>query len=835
MFSFSIAQDGNPLKPIATSIHQAYDNDYVFEHKIGFEKSSQISNPKSGINRWIQTTLNESEIRSLVANTSSHISLSIPYLNQKNIVLDLIQSDLYADGFTVNSPQGILNYKPGIYYRGIIKGDDESIAAISVFDNEIYGMISTNAGNIVIQSSEENKSIVNIYNDNDITIANPMNCDTKDEENGEDWGSYQEGFMTAGDCVKVYIECDYALYQNKGGTSQTVNWISAVYNNVATLYANESINTTISEVFVWTTQDNYSKTSSSTALSQFRTARPSFNGNLAHLAALGGNNIGGVAYLDVLCSNYNYAYSNISSTYNSVPTYSWTVMVMTHEMGHNLGSNHTQWCGWSGGALDNCYTTEGGCAPGPPPTNGGTIMSYCHLTNYGINFNNGFGSQPGNKIRSEVAAATCLSNSCSSCPTPTGLNASNITNNSALISWNAANGAINYKLDYKLSSATVWNSVTVSGTSYTLTGLQAGSTYNARVQTNCSGGSSSFSGTISFTTTGGSCSAPSNLAISDITTTSAKASWSAVSGALSYNFQYKANSSSSWQTVSVATTSYIMTGLSPSTLYNTRVQTVCSSGTSAYSAQVNFTTAASNSYCASKGTSASQEWVKRVKLNTIDRTSGNDGGYYNGTSMSTSITIGTSQTIYFQAGITGTKRNLYWCVWIDFNRNGSFDDAGERVVAGYSNSTNLLLSNFTVPTSSSAGTTRMRVSMKYGGLPTSCETFARGEVEDYTVNLVSSSGLLSENAKNTIQEINEFEMKPNPVNEVLRLRYQSASSAELKLAVFNLLGEQIKLITVKAYEGMNEMDLDCSDFNQGNYYLQIQSGISKITQKFTKI
>ena len=33
-------------------------------------------------------------------------------------------------------------------------------------------------------------------------------------------------------------------------------------------------------------------------------------------------------------------------------------------------------------------------------------MSYCHLTGYGINFNNGFGTQPGNKIRAEVAAAT---------------------------------------------------------------------------------------------------------------------------------------------------------------------------------------------------------------------------------------------------------------------------------------------------------------------------------------------------------------------------------------------------------------------------------------------
>ncbi|MFN8331580.1 MAG: hypothetical protein U0T81_10250 [Saprospiraceae bacterium] len=53
-----------------------------------------------------------------------------------------------------------------------------------------------------------------------------------------------------------------------------------------------------------------------------------------------------------------YAYSNIYSSYQDVPTYSWTIEVMTYEMGHNIGSNHTHWCGWTGGAIDNCYTPE---------------------------------------------------------------------------------------------------------------------------------------------------------------------------------------------------------------------------------------------------------------------------------------------------------------------------------------------------------------------------------------------------------------------------------------------------------------------------------------------
>ena len=75
---------------------------------------------------------------------------------------------------------------------------------------------------------------------------------------------------------------------------------------------------------------------------------------------------------------------------------------------HNLGSPHTQSCTWPGGAIDNCYATEGGCALGPAPTNGGTVMSYCHLTGYGINLANGFGPLPGQKIRNIIRNNPCL-------------------------------------------------------------------------------------------------------------------------------------------------------------------------------------------------------------------------------------------------------------------------------------------------------------------------------------------------------------------------------------------------------------------------------------------
>ncbi len=381
------------------------------------------------------------------------LTLSIPVNGAQPLTMELVQQSPLANDFFVStsgSDNKPVAYTPGVYYRGVIKGMPGSTVALSVFENEIIGVAATpDKGNLVLGKlqTESNETGYILYSDKDLHAPLPAVCGaTEPLGYTEKIREYAQTAAkpTADKCVRVYLECDYALNQNKGGVAGATNFITAVFNNLATLYANEQITTVISQVFVWTSQDSYPTTNSNSALNSFKTTRPTFNGDIAHLAALGGANIGGVAWVDVLCnSTYRYAYSNIYSSYSTVPTYSWSVYVMTHEMGHNLGSPHTQSCSWVGGALDNCYTTEGGCAAGPAPTNGGTIMSYCHLTSYGINFNNGFGTQPGNLIRSRVSAASCLT----AC-TPTG----GCTTNSATLtivldnypgetSWNIKNSA----------------------------------------------------------------------------------------------------------------------------------------------------------------------------------------------------------------------------------------------------------------------------------------------------------------------------------------------------------------------------------------------------------
>jgi hypothetical protein len=181
----------------------------------------------------------------------------------------------------------------------------------------------------------------------------------------------------------------------------------------------------------------------------------------------------------------------------------------------------------------------------------------------------------------------------SGCSSPAGLVSSAITTTSATVGWTAVSGAVSYDVDYKASSSATWiNAATgTTATSVGLTGLTAGTTYDYRVRTNCASGSSAYSAA-QFTTTGTiACSAPTGLTSSAVTATGATVSWTAVSGALNYDVDYKANSSATWINAATGTTSTsaALSGLTSATLYDWRVRANCSAGSSTY-ATAQFTT-----------------------------------------------------------------------------------------------------------------------------------------------------------------------------------------------------------------------------------------------------
>jgi len=145
------------------------------------------------------------------------------------------------------------------------------------------------------------------------------------------------------------------------------------------------------------------------------------------------------------------------------------------------------------------------------------------------------------------------------------------------------------------------------------------------------------------------------------------------------------------------------------------------------------------SYCASSSTNVNDEYISRVQLNTIDNSSGAQF-YSDFTSVSTNLSEGQSYTITVTPTWTGTVYAEGYAVWIDYNDDKDFNDAGELVWSKAASTNTPNSGSFTVPSGTSGNSVRMRVSMKYNGIPTSCETFTYGEVEDYTVNLGTGGG-----------------------------------------------------------------------------------------------
>lgn len=413
------------------------------------------------------------------------------------------------------------------------------------------------------------------------------------------------------------------------------------------------------------------------------------------------------------------------------------------------------------------------------------------------------------------------------CNNPSGLSSSSITSSSATLSWNAVSGAVSYKVDYKLSSDTSWTIIqsATTSTSVNLSGLNALTGYDWRVRTNCSSGNSNY--TQSAFTTLSSCGDPSGLAAAT-TASAATLSWSAVSGALSYSVDYKLSSSGTWiSTSGTSSTSLSLTSLSAGR-YDWRIQANCSSGSSGWVIS-DFIV-----WCASAGSSTTSGYIDNVQMGSISRTSGSDGGYYDGSAMSTNVKPGNSYTCTMSPGYSGGRKNMYFRVYIDYNRDGDFADAGEQ--AGqktYKNTGNTSVT-FTIPSGASLGVSRLRIVMSTTAYESACTTYSSGETEDYTVNITNTPDL--EDNTMSSEAVAAMTVFPNPASDFLSIRYVLPNDAAVcEFLVLDMQGKAVAGSRFSGTSGTHEQTLDLSTLPVGVYTLQMVIPGEILEQRFVVV
>jgi chitodextrinase len=406
-------------------------------------------------------------------------------------------------------------------------------------------------------------------------------------------------------------------------------------------------------------------------------------------------------------------------------------------------------------------------------------------------------------------------------PTAATLSASGTTSNSTNLSWSGATDNIGVT-GYDVYQDGVFRASTTA-TTFAATGLASSTPYSFYVVAkDAAGNVSPASNTVNVTTLTPDTTAPTapTLSASGTTSTSTNLSWSgatdnvAVTGYDVYqNGVFRA---------STAAATLAVTGLTASTAYTFYVIAKDAAGNvSPASNTVNVTTLTPTiTYCASQGNSSAREYINRVQLGTINNLSGNNGGYANYTALSTNLVRGVSNSFTITPAWAGTVYSEAYRIWIDFNQDGDFLDSGEQVFTRTKTKATPISGSFTVPAAALLGSTRMRVSMKYNASPTSCEVFAFGEVEDYTVN-ITSTARIDEN--NTTLSFNVY---PNPVKgDVLNISNLELAS---EYRIFNMMGQELGKGKIE------NNSIFVGSLKAGAYLIEVSNGTSRTTKRFIK-
>lgn len=306
------------------------------------------------------------------------------------------------------------------------------------------------------------------------------------------------------------------------------------------------------------------------------------------------------------------------------------------------------------------------------------------------------------------------------------------------------------------------------------------------------------------------CNAPTGLAATNITTSGATLTWTAVSGATSYNVQYKLAANSTWTTVNSATNSLSLTGLTAGTSYNAQVSTVCSGSSSAYGPAITFTTAqpagctdtweSNNTSGTAKvipvntdiqaliGTSSDNDWYRftnttsqrRIRIDLTNLPADYDVRLFRGTSTQVGISQNSGTTNEAIVLNTTTVATYYIRV---YGYNGAFNASQCYTLRASISGTN----------------------------------FREGEVEATTVE-TAAGGLLN--------------LYPNPATDKVLIDYLAEHEHNVTLFIFDAMGRELLSTRLAVGTGPATYALPVDGLPNGMYLLHIQDGDQRSQQRF---
>ncbi len=301
-----------------------------------------------------------SQIVTLDVNWTPGVAQSfvVPF-DGADYTLDLYPATVRAPGYQVlvQGPDG--SFTPGEIaaestLRGVVVGDDSSVAGASLMDDGLHGSFIRGDGERIwiqpLVSVTPNADLDEyvVYRQSDVLPNNGL-CGTADADADPiDEIGLEDGM--GGQRVTIYTaqlacDADVEYYNRWGGVSGVQNRVNTIVNQVNVQYERDvQITHVITAIIVRTSEpDPYSSTDPSTLLSQFRTEWINNQGaitrDLAHLFTnknINGGVIGIAWTIGGVCTSSAYCLSQAECC----GSLSCATDLVAHECGHIWGASH---------------------------------------------------------------------------------------------------------------------------------------------------------------------------------------------------------------------------------------------------------------------------------------------------------------------------------------------------------------------------------------------------------------------------------------------------------------------------------------------------------------
>lgn len=396
------------------------------------------------------------------------------------------------------------------------------------------------------------------------------------------------------------------------------------------------------------------------------------------------------------------------------------------------------------------------------------------------------------------------------------------------IYWGSTPDVTTFTCQYQIQGSGVWTLIeNINANNVLLNGLLACSTYEVQIASVCNGIQGDWTNSFVLNTEG-CCLNPNVYSVPNAQgATTATVAWNDIYAANGYTVQVTGpNGTNTFQALQPNIT---IPNLDSCTTYTIQVSSICVNPENPIT-PFEFSTTGCGSctdivYCAADGGDASAEYIESVTVGTFTNISSNNANYTDYTDLNTlTLVAENSYPVSLTPGFSAGSYSEYFKIWIDYNGNGTFDEPMELAFDAGSGSQSTVTGNITIPISLAlaAGSTRMRVGMSYVGVfgtgtpPSSCGTYAYGEVEDYCVNLQLADGV------ENIMNLSNFSVYPNPANETFTLNLPT-NIQKFQLRIFSNDGKCVKRMFT------DSRIISVNDLASGYYILEVstESGISR--------